>query len=193
VNVRLNVILVGAETYTAEQRQQINTTIAELRKIYLGIGLHFSIDRFKLTGPLVRGRHKSPITESDVVAISRLANTPDATVDLYIVRIMPPQLLGQSPTGGPCSKRAKGRRGVVAGFFIPDPPRGTPPINDMEAFRAIVWAHELGHYFGLEHCPCDDLPCLDNVMRGGECIPRAGTHFLPAQVADIKRHCAVSP
>jgi hypothetical protein len=184
------VILVGAEGFSQEDRQKVDVALATMSSIYSAIGLTLSIKRFKLTGPKLRGRNKSPINEADLEAITRLAEGPDGTIDIFVVRLMM-GLLGLSPIRGPCNKRKKGMKGVVVAVEIPI--RNDHPVTNPDAFRGAVWAHELGHYLGLEHCRCTDLPCFGNLMRGGECTPADGTTISPTQAATIARHCAVTP
>jgi hypothetical protein len=188
-NVQLNVILVGSENFQQDDRRKVTTALAVMRQIYLGIGLHFAIDRFALSAANLRGRHMSPLDEADLTALTRLAGGPDGTIDIFVVKIIL-GYHGLSPIRGPCDKRRKGMKGVVVATQTPI--RSADPSVDADTFRGRVWAHEVGHYLGLEHCPCNDLPCLGNVMRGAECSPSAGTALSSDQANTIAGHCAVT-
>jgi hypothetical protein len=122
------------------------------------------------------------VTKSDIEAITSLAAGPNGTLDMFVVKLM----LGYHGLGridGPCDKRKKGMTGVVVALSS---------IAD-DDHRGLVWAHEIGHYLGQKDCPCNDLPCLGNLMRGGQCSNKNNRVITARQADEMKRHCMVRP
>ena len=185
-NVTLNVILVGVERFTAEDRRKVNEALRIMRTIYLSIGLHFSIDRFKMPVAQCRGLMMTPITDADAEAITQRVAGPDGTIDMFVVRQMVGGA-GVTKVDGPCNKRrSKRMTGVVVALT-------DLSFTDNDARRGTVFAHEVGHYLGLDHCPCGDPACNDNLMRGGGCSTNSNTAITAQQAVVLMSHCAVTP
>jgi reprolysin-like metallo-peptidase family M12B len=89
---------------------------------------------------------------------------------------------GVTKTNGPCNKKEKRRMtGVVV------------RVGNDDARNGTVFAHEVGHYLGLDHCQCNDPACDDKLMRGGGCNTNSNTVISPADAAKLRTHCAVRP
>lgn len=177
-NVTVNLALVGAETFSAADRQEVNDAVHIMRTIFLGVGLHIEIERFVL--PLARAGSLVVIRNlADAQALTKKAIGPANGIDMFVVKTML-NGFGWSPVGGPCDKTKKGMTGAVVSL------NGTP------AERGNTFAHELGHFLGLNHCPCSDPACSDNFIRGGEgCNSGANTGITAAQGSVVNSHCAV--
>jgi Metallo-peptidase family M12B Reprolysin-like len=181
-NITLNVCLVGVENFDAADRQKINATLDVMKSIYQPVGITFTIGRFKISRVGLRGRQMSPINKSDIEAITKLAAGPNGTLDMFVVKLILGQH-GHARINGPCDKRKKGMTGVVVALSS---------LNDVDHL-GLVWAHEIGHYLGQDDCPCNDLPCFGNFMRGGQCSNKNDRVITARQADDMKRHCMVTP
>jgi hypothetical protein len=179
-NLTLNLVLVGSDAFSAADRQKVNDAVQIMRTIYAAVDLHFSIDRFKMSvadaGPLVTVK-----SNADARALTEKVAGPVNTVDIFVVRSML-GADGWSPVGGPCDKRKKGMTGCVVS------------LNGSAANCGNSFAHELGHYLGLAHCPCSDPACTSNFIRGtGGCSSNSNTDITAQQGAIVTGHCAVTP
>lgn len=187
--LRVNRILVGAERFTAADRQNTTDAMAVMRQIMLGIGLHIEFDLFKISTAQA-GRFVHISSEADAVALTRRIQAgPFGTVDMFVVRTMTGGATGWSPVGGSCDKRDKGQTGIVVSLEVP----GAASLDDT-AYRANTFAHELGHYLGLRHAPCDNPALATNLMRAGKtCSSDSNTAITAQQAATMLGHCAVRP
>lgn len=181
--VRVNRILVGAELFTATDRQNVADAITVMRQIMLGAGLRLEFDMFKLSAADA-GRFVHITSRSDAAALTyRVQAGPFGTVEMFIVRTMSGSASGWSPVGGSCDKRDKGMTGIVVSL------NGKDAANDGNTF-----AHELGHYLGLSHVSCDDPALARNFIRGaGTCSSEANTEVTADQATTMLQHCAVRP
>jgi hypothetical protein len=177
-NVTLNLTLVGTELFSAADRQKVNDAVQIMRTILLAVDLHISVDRFRMSvsqaGSLV-----NITSDADAQALTEKAAGPDNTVDFFVVKTMV-GAEGWSPVGGPCNKKKKGMTGVVVS------------LNGSVDNCGNTFAHELGHYLGLVHCPCVDAACNDNFIRGGGCSSNSNTVITAEQGDLVKSHCSVT-
>lgn len=178
-SVRVNRVLVGAERFTAVDRQNTIDAIAVMRQIMLNADIHLSFELFKMS-VAEAGRFVHIASKADAAALThRIQAGPFGTVDMFVVRTMTGGAVGWSPIRGSCDKRDKGQTGIVVSLEGAD-----------AADRGNTFAHELGHYLGLSHAPCSDLT---NFVRGNGCSSGANTAITAAQKATMVAHCAVQP
>lgn len=178
-NVAVNLTLVGVEGFTPADRAAVDDAVRIMRIIMLGAGIHLAIDRFKMSTAQV-GRLVTITSNADARALTHKAAGPDGGIDMFVVKQMT-GADGWSPVGGPCDKTRKGMTGAVVS------------LNGDAANRGNTFAHELGHYLGLEHASCSDPAFNDNFIRGGKCSSGANTVVTSAQAAIMVTHCAVTP
>lgn len=180
--VRLNRVLVGAETFTAADRQDVTDGIAAMRGIMLALGLHLEFDLFKMS-VAEAGRFVTVTSVADAEGLThRVQAGAFGTVDMFVVKTMT-GADGWSPVGGSCDKRDKGMTGIVVSL------NGSTP-----AYRGNTFAHELGHYLGLSHESCADPSMAANFMLGGKsCSSNGNTAVTATQQAIVTQHCAVRP
>ncbi|MBD3758854.1 MULTISPECIES: zinc-dependent metalloprotease family protein [Microbacterium] len=178
----INRILVGAERFTAADRQNTADAIGVMRQIFLGIGLHLRIELFRMS-VAEAGRFVHITGFADVVALThRVQAGPVGTIDMFVVRTMSGTGVGWSPIGGPCDKSTKGATGVAVSL-----------IGANAAFRGNTFAHEVGHYLGLSHASCSDPALTTNFIRGGGCSSEANVGISPAQASAMLAHCSIRP
>lgn len=178
-SVRVNVALVGFEAFSQADRQEVNGAVAIMKSVWAAVGLQVIVARFVVPTRLV-GHLIAPYGGAEAQAITeRVAGPPDS-LDMFVVRTLGPGW-GVTKEKGPCDKQRKGMTGVVVSIM------GTTAQN------GTTFAHELGHYLGLPHCPCNNPACNTNLMRGGGCAAGSNTLITPAQATQAKTHCFVTP
>ena len=179
-SVRVNVCLVGFEAFSTTDRQNVNAAVGVMQSIWAAVGLQITVARFVV--PTRRMGHLiAPYGGPEAEEIThRVAGPPDS-VDMFVVRTLGPGWGVTKDVPGPCDKQGKGMTGVVVSLM------GTP------AHHGTTFAHELGHYLGLPHCPCPNPACTANLMRGGGCAAGSNTLVTAAQAAKAKVHCNVTP
>jgi hypothetical protein len=178
-NVTVNLTLVGFEGFSAADRADVDQGVIVMRTILAAVDIHLSVDRFRMSVAQA-GRLVTITSLADARALTEKAAGPDNTVDMFVVKRMT-KGEGWSPVGGPCNKKRKGMTGIVVS------------LNGDAANRGNTFAHELGHYFGLEHASCSDPAFAANFIRGGGCSSNSNTIVTAEQAAIMKTHCAMAP
>jgi hypothetical protein len=175
----VNVALVGFEAFSPADRQEVNAAVVIMRSVWAAVGLNITVARF--TVPTRQMGHLiAPYGGAEAQAITeRVAGPPDS-LDMFVVRTLGPGWGVTKDVPGPCDKQRKGMTGVVVSIM------GTTAQN------GTTFAHELGHYLGLPHCPCGNPDCATNLMRGGGCAAGTNTLITAAQAAKAKIHCFVT-
>jgi hypothetical protein len=170
--IDINLIAVGRDNYTAADVAQMNGSLTVMRQIYAQVGLnvgtvrHFQIDAARAGALEVI----DSLAEADQL-------TDDWTVDnnaldVFVVRSMN-GADGWSAVNGSCDKNAGGMSGSVVS------------LNGSLANSGNTYAHEVGHYLGLNH-----IPDADNFIGGGG-NSNSNTRIHPWQGTTMKGHCFV--
>ena len=139
----LNVIQVGSDQFTDNDFIEIDYSIFRIRNIYeqvsLGVGriLHWIVTTEQADGL------DTPTSEDDLRDLTQDWTVDNDAIDMFIPHNMSVpsnggSVLGLSPVEGPCDKDAKGMNGSTCGLF-----------GSEQTSRSF--AHEIGHYLGLEH------------------------------------------
>jgi hypothetical protein len=178
----LNVITVGREQFTDAEHMQIDYAIFKLRNIYEQVGLgiarvqHFGIDTADARGL------DTPTTTGDLEQLTHDWTVRNQSIDMFMPHNMSVpsdggMILGMSPEPGPCNKDAKGMNGSTCGLFGSEQ-------------TARSFAHELGHYLGLDHrnSDHDDLMCQSSLANS----IRNSVQLTPGQGQTMQRHCFVN-
>lgn len=170
--VRLNLILVGIESFTAADIQKVADMLAITRSIYGQVSLGIpAVEWFQITNTQA-GALAVIDSEAECVDLTEDWTVNNGNVDVFIVRSMNGGADGRSPVNGPCDKNAKGMSGPVVS------------LNGSTANAGNSLAHELGHYLGLDH-----IPDIGNFIGGdGGSNSWTGIHAWQGDV--MKRHCA---
>ena len=98
---------------------------------------------------------------------------PNHALDLFVVRMMT-DADGRSPVNGPCDKDAKGMTGSVVS------------LNGTTANSGNTFAHEMGHYLGLDHNTVSG-----NFLDGVDGASNSFTGIEAWQGAIMVKHCFV--
>jgi hypothetical protein len=171
--VDVNVILVGSDLFDAANRTETDDAIVIARNIFLNVRLDLQ----------VRGRFV--ISSADAGAnltIDSLAEATDLTgdwtvgndaLDLFVVRVMN-GADGWSAVNGSCNKNSKGMTGSVVS------------LNGDSANSGNTFAHEIGHYLGLQHIP----DAGNFIGNNGNSDSSTGIEDWQGDV--MKRHCFVT-
>lgn len=189
-HIHVNVIRVGFDALSAADRatafEKLDYAIYRIRNIYrpvrLGVGRieHFLIDTADANGRDDLG------SEDEADELSDEWTVPGNAIDAFVVRnISDGDFVGISPVGGSCDKDGKDD-GLVAGEIG----RG------FEGFSR-TFAHEIGHFLGLEHNHGDDCPSTtagqNNLMAQTRCAISTRTSVLltGSQGSTMRDHCSV--
>ncbi|MBX9699811.1 MAG: hypothetical protein K2X74_10250 [Acetobacteraceae bacterium] len=198
-HIHVNVIRVGFDALSAtdqdEAFQKLDYAIYRTRNIYrpvsLGVGRveHYVIDAADSNGRDDIG------SEDEAEALADEWSVPNNAIDAFVVRnISDDDFVGRSPIGGNCDKNEKDD-GLIAGEIG----RG------FEAFSR-TFAHEIGHFLGLEHNhgsgdDCDNCPSstngCNNLMAQTRCAnccgggTRVAVLLTSGQGSDMRGHCSV--
>jgi Metallo-peptidase family M12 len=179
----INLIKIGSDQFTQNDRQNLDYSLYKLRNIYeqvnIGIGRvkHFVVPTKDAAGL------DSPTTEGDLEKITDNWSVPNDGIDMFIPHNMNVSdgsggsVLGKSASPGSCDKDAKGMTGSTCGLWNRDQ-------------TARTFAHELGHFLGLDHE--NDLP--ENLMcqSGKASSIRNSTKLTFAQASRMQKHCSMS-
>jgi hypothetical protein len=169
-HVDVNIILVGTEGFSAADRTQINDSIAVMRKIYEQVGFGVGVaGRFAI--PLAQANgHESIENGGEATDLTSEWTVPNGAVDMFVVKVMT-DADGRSPAPGSCNKDQKGMTGSVVS------------LNGSTANSGNTFAHEVGHYLGLQH-----IADVNNFI-GNNGASDSMTGILTSQGNTMKSHC----
>lgn len=140
-SLAINLILVGTESFTTADRQEIAAALDIMREIYSRVDIlvervgWFGINNADAGGfvTIDSKAEAKNLTESWAV--------PNDSLDVFVVRSMTYGADGVSPVNGTCNKNAEGWTGAVVS------------LNGDAANSGNTFAHEVGHYLSLNHVP----------------------------------------
>ena len=186
-HIHLNIIRVGIDNFTAAEVDKIDYAIYKARNIYrtvnLGIG---RVQHFDVTSADANG-HDDIGSESESEDLTHDWTVPNNGLDVFLVDNISASFIGRSPIEGPCDKDDKDMNGVLGG-----------EVNRAADGLARTFAHEIGHYLGLEHNHGDDdCPSTTagtaNLMAQTRCASniRTSVALTGSQGSDVRDHCFV--
>ncbi len=193
-HVHLNIIRVGIDNFTAAEVDKIDSAIFRARNIYrtvnLGVG---RVEHYDVTSGAAGGKDDLG-SEDEAEDLTHDWTVPNNGLDVFMVDNITanPDFVGISPIEGPCDKDDKGQNGVIGG-----------EVNRPTADIARTFAHEIGHYLGLEHnhggrpdCPDTTAGC-NNLMAQTRCAISCGggvcqaINLTGSQGNTVRDHCSV--
>jgi Metallo-peptidase family M12B Reprolysin-like len=180
---QLNVIAVGSDQFTDGDFLEIDYSIFKLRNIddqvAMGVG---RIQHWIVTTAEADGLD-TPTSDDDLEQLTQDWTVPNDGIDMFVPHNMSVSsdggtVLGMSPVNGPCDKDAKGMNGSTCGLWGSEQ-------------TARSFAHELGHYLGLDHQngDHDNLMCQSSLANS----IRNSVQLTGAQGNTMGGHCSVKP
>lgn len=169
----VNVIQVAPENYFSGATRQICYSLQVTREIFSNV--NFGIGRIEWFQITAEQAGDMAVTDSEGEAEDL---TSDWTVDndgldLFVVRLMT-DTDGWSAVDGSCDKNSKGFTGSVVELY-----------DGNDNYAANGFAHEMGHYLGLDH-----IANSTNFI-GGNGSSNSNTGILSSQGVTMKEHCFV--
>jgi hypothetical protein len=188
----LNVIAVGSDQFTDADYTEIDYSIFKLRNIYRPVGVGVGRVQHWVVSTSDADGLDTPTTTGDLEELTQDWTVQNDGIDMFIPHNMSVpsnggNVLGQSPQNGPCDKNAKGMNGAVCGLWGGDQ-------------TARSFAHELGHYLGLDHTHGDQCPTsntvLNNLMTQTRCAQpvvgvRNSVQLTSSQGDTMDNHCSI--
>jgi Metallo-peptidase family M12B Reprolysin-like len=177
----LNVIAVGSDQFTDSDYIEIDYSIYKARNIYNQVTVGVGRVQHRIVTTAEADGLDSPTSEDDLEQVTQDWTVPNDGIDMFMPHNMNVpsnggSTLGLSPVDGPCDKDAKGMSGSTCGLWGSEQ-------------TARSFAHELGHYLGLEHRnnQTDNLMC----QSGKASSIRDSVNLTSGQGNTIKDHCFI--
>jgi len=168
----VNLILVGTENFTTALRTQLDGSLSGAQAIYTNVGLQMRNLQFFHIDVADAGTYAN-LDRSEASSLTGDWTVPNHAVDLFISPMLTGGADGVSPINGSCNKDAKGMNGCVVS------------LNGDTANSANTFAHEIGHYLGLDHI------AEPNNFIGNNGPSNSNTQIFQWQGDTMSKHCFV--
>lgn len=171
--IDINPIFVGWENFTAAERIKCQFAIQFARDIYDDVD--FGIRRLNWRAILVAdaGTHVTIASSAEANDLTDDWNGPADALDVFMVRVMT-GADGWSAVNGPCAKD-----------HLTDMTGSVVSLNGSNSNTGNTFAHEMGHYLGLDHV------ADPNNFIGNNGSSNSNTAITSAQGTTMKQHCYV--
>lgn len=168
----INIIRVGRESFTSSDNSEIHDAIRITREIYEQVDFTLGdVDWWHITNAQA-GNYRIINSGSEAEDLTQDWTCSNDKLDVFVVRSMI-GADGWSPVDGPCDKDAKGMNGVVVSLN-----GSVPNIGN-------TFAHEIGHYLGLNH-----IADADNFI-GNNGASNSNIGIEVWQYKTMRDHCSV--
>ncbi|MCC5611979.1 M12 family metallo-peptidase [Nostoc sp. CHAB 5834] len=175
----INIILVGSDLFTNADLDEVDAAVHKCRAIYkqqanLGVG---RVLPFAITVAKANGRHIID-NDDEAAQLTDEWTVHNNALDVFIVRDYVGGTVGRSDIDGSCNKDKTTK---MSGSVV--------EISNGMQQTARSFAHEIGHYLGLEHE--QDKP--DNLMCQSKLASSIVTSvkLFSAQDDEIRDHCFI--
>lgn len=168
----INIIKVGSEDFTAADNQKVLDALRITREIYAQVDFTLGPVDFWIIRNADAGNYRIINSGSEAEDLTQDWTVRNDKLDVFVVRSMI-GADGWSPVNGPCDKDAKGMNGVVVS------------LNGSTANAGNTFAHEIGHYLGLDH-----IADANNFI-GNNGASDSNTGIEVWQYKTMRNHCSV--
>ncbi len=154
-HIHLN--LIRTASFDISKQKEIDFGLQTMRNIYATVNVGVGrIQRF-----FIPPGHEVIDGDSEAQDLWNEFSIPNASIDVFLVRIISGDSSGKSPVEGSCDKDSKDDSGCV--IAVEDNADG------MGVTLGQAIAHEVGHYLGLEHeDKLKDNLMFTSVLNGGK-------------------------
>lgn len=181
----LNVIAVGSDLFSDSDYIEIDYSIYRIRYIYAQVGIAVGrVQHYTVTTAEALG-HENPTNDEALKALTHMWRVPNDGIHVFVPFLMNVPLdkevaAGKSIQVGPCEGETRDNNKMnasVVGLFGSEE-------------TATTFAHEVGHYLGLEH-----KDTANNLMLSSGTVndPRQEVLLDEVQGEIIRAHCLVKP
>ena len=168
----INIIKVGFEDFTREDNQKVLDCLRITREIYEQVDFTLGPVDFWIINNADAGNYRIINNGSEAEDLTQDWTVRNDKLDVFVVRSMV-GADGWSAINGPCNKDAKGFNGAVVS------------LNGSTANAGNTFAHEIGHYLGLNH-----VADADNFIgNNGSSDSKTGIEVW--QYKNMRNHCFV--
>jgi len=172
--LNLNLILVAEENFTWPDIEEVQYAVQYMRNIYDDVNICVRRIRWQAISASDAGGYATIDSGSEAFDLTDDWNGPDGGyLDVFIVRNMTGGAVGWSTVDSPCSKDDKDE---MTGTVV--------SIHGNRNLSGIAFAHEAGHYLGLNHH--SSAGNFMHASSGG-----GNTGITSSQGSTMRSHCYV--
>jgi len=171
-SIDVNLIMVGRDNFTAAHETQMLDSLVVTRQIYAQVGLDVRNVSYWAITAAQAGALEIVDSLAEADQLTDEWTVPNAALDVFVVRSMN-GADGWSAVNGSCNKNADGMTGSVVS------------LNGDVGNSGNTFAHEKGHYLGLDH-----VPDAGNFI-GDDGASNSNTAIHAWQGDVMKKHCFV--